>query len=55
MSELKIPVLCYSRVSGYYTNISGWNKGKRAEQEERKCIDVKKLSGLLIEDEAAVS
>ena len=32
----KIPVLTYSRVSGYYNPISQFNKGKKEEYSERK-------------------
>ena len=32
---IKIPVNCYSRVSGYYTSTAGWNKSKKSEFEDR--------------------
>ena len=32
----KVPVICYSRVSGYYSEISKWNKGKKEEFRQRK-------------------
>ena len=44
MTETKIPVLTYSRVSGYYNPVIAFNKGKREEFSERKMI---KLEGVL--------
>ena len=40
MKELKVPVLCYSRVSGYYNPVSAFNKGKQEEFKERQKIKV---------------
>ena len=42
MTERKIPVLTYSRVSGYYNPIQNFNKGKKEEFKERKYLDVSK-------------
>ena len=42
MAELKIKVLTYSRVSGYYNPTVSFNKGKREEFSERKYLDVNK-------------
>ena len=33
--SLVIPVLSYSRVSGYYANYNSLNLGKKAERDER--------------------
>ena len=38
MSEkkvLKVPVLTYSRVVGYFAPVSQWNKGKQEEFKDR--------------------
>lgn len=32
----KNPLTVYSRVTGYYTPISSWNKGKQQEYKDRK-------------------
>ena len=42
-TELRIPVLTYSRVSGYYTNLSTWNKGKREEFSERQYLNIQEF------------
>lgn len=34
----KIPVECYSRVSGYFRPVQYWNKGKKSEFSERKYL-----------------
>ena len=31
----KIKAICYSRVTGFYTPIDQWNKGKQAEYNNR--------------------
>lgn len=36
------PVECYSRVVGFFRPIKQWNKGKRAEFEDRKSFDWRK-------------
>ena len=41
---IKIPVLCYSRVSGYFNPTANWNKGKREEFSERKYLDIEKAT-----------
>lgn len=46
MNKFKIPVLCYSRVSGYYNPTANFNKGKKSEFEERKVL---KIPGNLVE------
>jgi len=38
-----IPVEVYSRVVGYYQQISQWNAGKREEEKERKMISLTKF------------
>lgn len=35
-----VPVLCYSRVSGYYNPTVNFNKGKREEFAERKMMNI---------------
>ena len=35
MLILKIPVVVYSRVVGYFRPVNQWNKGKREEFAER--------------------
>lgn len=40
---IKIPVLTYSRVSGYYNPVVAFNKGKREEFSQRKYIDLDKV------------
>jgi hypothetical protein len=37
-----VPVLTYSRVSGYYNPTVSFNKGKKEEYSERKYLDVNK-------------
>lgn len=39
-TAIKIPVLTYSRVSGYYNPTSAFNKGKREEFSERKYLNI---------------
>lgn len=43
MKQVKVPVECYDRVSGYFRPNFAMNPGKREEQKERKRYDVKKL------------
>lgn len=43
-TEVKVPVLCYSRVSGYYTNLSQWNAGKREEFAERQYLNIQEFT-----------
>ena len=38
----KIKTLVYSRVSGYYNAVEGFNKGKKEEFSQRKYIDINK-------------
>lgn len=38
-----IPTEIYSRVVGYYRPVGQWNKGKQAEFEERKELDIKRV------------
>lgn len=37
---LKIPVVCYSRVSGYYADVSQFNRGKKSELKQRKMLKI---------------
>lgn len=46
MNLIKVPVLCYSRVSGYYNPTVNFNKGKREEFSERKSLKVPEASSL---------
>jgi len=34
------PIQHLSRITGYYQNIEGWNKGKREELKDRRRYDV---------------
>ena len=36
----QIPVLVYSRVSGYYNPVANFNKGKRGEFYDRKYLNI---------------
>ena len=38
--EMKVPVECYSRVSGYFRPIRQWNAGKKQEFRDRKVFDI---------------
>jgi hypothetical protein len=40
---LKIPVVCYSRVSGYYSDVSQFNRGKKSELKQRKMLKIPSL------------
>ena len=40
---LKVPTLVYSRIVGYITPTTLWNRGKRKEFEDRVTFDVKEL------------
>lgn len=45
IDKYKMPVLIYSRVSGYYNPTINFNKGKQAEFADRKMLDIKKATG----------
>ena len=47
-----IPVLTYSRVSGYYNPTVSFNKGKKEEYSERKYLDVNKALQMTKRDQA---
>jgi anaerobic ribonucleoside-triphosphate reductase len=38
--ELVVPVECYSRVVGFLTPVSKWNKGKAQEWKDRVTYEV---------------
>lgn len=40
LSNLKVPVICYSRSVGYYAPVQNFNKGKRQEFSERKLYNM---------------
>jgi anaerobic ribonucleoside-triphosphate reductase len=40
---LRVPVLCYSRIVGYYAPTVNWNVGKRAEFSERVPFNVSEV------------
>ena len=42
IEKMKIPVLTYSRVSGYYNPVVAFNKGKREEFSERKTMNIER-------------
>ncbi|MFW5808284.1 MAG: anaerobic ribonucleoside-triphosphate reductase [Spirochaetota bacterium] len=46
MKTKRIPTEVYSRVVGYYRPVNQWNKGKKAEFEDRKEYDVHSLSSI---------
>lgn len=37
---MMVPCEIYSRVCGYFRPVSQWNKGKQAEFEDRKYLEV---------------
>ena len=39
----QIPVLVYSRVSGYYNPVANFNKGKREEFSQRKYLNISEV------------
>ena len=42
-TELRIQVLTYSRVSGYYNPVNAFNNGKREEFSERKYLNIQEF------------
>lgn len=42
-----VPCEVYSRVVGYYRPVTSWNDGKRREFEERKELDLGKVTILI--------
>ena len=38
-----VPVLVYSRVSGYYNPVANFNKGKREEFYDRKYLNISEV------------
>lgn len=40
------PCEVYARIVGYYRAVQNWNKGKSAEEKQRKMFDVSNLDGL---------
>jgi len=38
--KLRVPTLVFSRVVGYYSSVSLWNKGKVQEFKDRKTYDI---------------
>ena len=38
MEKIKVPALVYSRVSGYFSPVTGWNKAKKEEFRQRKML-----------------
>lgn len=47
VKNLVVPVLTYSRVSGYYNPVSSFNKGKAEEYKERKMIQTDMISSYI--------
>jgi len=43
MKNKRVPCEIYSRVVGYYQNVSGWNKGKKEEYKDRVTADIEKI------------
>lgn len=46
------PVECWTRVMGYFRPVSGYNKGKKSEFEERKWFVEEKICPCELEDVA---
>ena len=46
MIQNKVPVLVYSRVSGYFNPVTAFNKGKREEFSERKMAIIKTIKDI---------
>jgi len=46
MRQNKVPVLVYSRVSGYFNPVIAFNKGKREEFSERKMAFIKSMEDI---------
>jgi len=46
MIQNKVPVLVYSRVSGYFNPVIAFNKGKREEFSERKMAIIKTIEDI---------
>jgi len=46
MRQNKVPVLVYSRVSGYFNPVIAFNKGKREEFSERKMAIIKTIEDI---------
>ena len=46
MIQNKVPVLVYSRVSGYFNPVTAFNKGKREEFSERKMAIIKSIEDI---------
>jgi len=44
--SLKIPVECYSRISGYFRPVNQWNPGKRDEFNNRAMATIKTLEDI---------
>lgn len=38
MNKIKVPAIIYSRVSGYFSPVAGWNKAKKEEFLQRKML-----------------
>jgi len=38
MEKIKVPAIIYSRVSGYFSPVTGWNKAKKEEFRQRKTL-----------------
>jgi hypothetical protein len=36
------PVICYSRVTGWFSPLTAWGPGKLSEWADRKTFDIKK-------------
>lgn len=43
MKQLKVKVLTYSRVSGYFNPTENWNKGKQSEFSDRKYLNIEEV------------
>lgn len=53
MSRMRgVPCDVYSRVTGYYTPVSGWNKGKQAEFHDRSTASPASIRAMIAEADA---
>ena len=47
MIQNKVPVLVYSRVSGYFNPVIAFNKGKREEYSERQTVKFEEVTNAI--------
>lgn len=53
MSRMRgVPCDVYSRVTGYYMPVQGWNKGKQAEFHDRAAASTESIRAMIAEADA---